>query len=53
MQMLGNFGEKRNLIILYFLPPPRLKIVSAPLRRLIFIGAAKKSVFFQKNWNKF
>jgi len=28
MQILGNFGAKRNL---YFLPPPCPKIVSAPL----------------------
>jgi len=25
MQMFGNFGEKRNFIILYFLPPPCLE----------------------------
>jgi len=47
MQMLGNFGAKRNFIILYFLPPPCLKIVSTP-RRLIFSGAENKSAFFKK-----
>jgi len=42
MQMLGNFGAKRNFIILYFLIPSLPKIVSAPLKRLIFIDAVNK-----------
>jgi len=48
MQMLGNFGAKRNFNILYFLTPPCPKIFSAPLRRLIFIDAANKFSVFQK-----
>jgi len=49
--MLGNFGAKRNCIILYFLPPRCPKIVSAPLRGLIFNDAANKFSIFQNNWN--
>jgi len=40
--MLGKFGAKRNL---YFLPPPCLKIVSAPL---IFIDATNKFSILRK-----
>jgi len=51
IQMLGDFGAKRNFIILYFLPLPCPKIVSAPLRELIFIDAANKFSIFKNNWN--
>jgi len=46
--VLDNFGAKGNFIILYFLPPPCLKIVSEPLRRMIFIDAASKFIILQK-----
>jgi len=48
MQMLGNFGTKRNFIILYFLIPSLPKIVSAPLRGLIFSDATNKFSLFSK-----
>jgi len=51
MYMLGNFGAKRNFIILCFMPPRWPKIVSAPLRGLIFIDTAIKFTIFQKIWN--
>jgi len=50
MHMLGNLGVKRNFIVLYFLPPRCPKIVSAPLRGLIFIDAANKFSIFQKKY---
>jgi len=48
MQMLNNFGARRNFIVLQFLPPLCPKIASASLRGLMFIGAANKFSNFQK-----
>jgi len=49
MQVLGNFGAKRNFIILYFLIPSLSKnSFSTTEGVVIFIDAASKFSIFQK-----
>jgi len=47
MQILGNLGANRNVIILYFLPPPWRKIASALLSGWYLLTLQTNSAFFK------